>query len=91
MKNGRQIVKEQEIYDTILSYQRVLENQANDAVCEHMETHFEGVYMKDVRKAHALWQKHNLGDLDRGDDILWGGPAATIGENILTDIIDPLS
>lgn len=68
---------EQEIYDAILSYQRAVGSQANDAVYQYMKTRFAGVHMQDVRKAYAL------GDFDRGDDILWGGPAATVGKNIL--------
>jgi len=83
-KSGGQLITEQEVYNTILSHQRVIGNQANDAVYEYMKTRFEGVHMRDVRKAYALWQQHKLGNLDGGDDILWGGPAATIGKNILT-------
>ncbi len=82
---------EQKIYDAILSHQRVIENQAGDAVYEYMKTRFEGVHIKDVRKAHALWQQHNLGDSDTSDDILWGGQVATIGETIFTNISDPQS
>jgi hypothetical protein len=91
MKNGGQLVTEQKIYDAILSHQRVIENQAGDAVYEYMKTRFEGVHIKDVRKAHALWQQHNLGDSDTSDDILWGGQVATIGETIFTNISDPQS
>lgn len=87
MKNGGRIVTEEELYDVILSHQRVIENQANDALYDYMKTRFEGVHMKDVRKAYALWQKHNLGSADRGDDTLWGGPAATIGEKVPTKFL----
>lgn len=91
MKNGGQIVTEQNIYDAILSHQRVTENQANDAVYEYMKTRFDGVHMKDVRKAYGLWQQHNLGDLDTGDNILWGGPVATVGETMVSNISDTAS
>lgn len=88
-KNGGQIVTEPEIYDAILSHQRVIASLANDAVYEYMKTRFEGVHSRDVRKAHALWQQHNLANLDRGDDVLWGGPAATLGRKILSNTSDP--
>lgn len=88
MLNGGQIVKEEEIYDVILSHQRAINYKANDAVYNYMKTRFEGVSCKDVRQAYALWKQYKLWNLDKGDDISWGVPAATIGENnVRTSVI----
>lgn len=82
LNNGGPIVIEREIHDTILSYQRAMAVHTRDAVFHCMKTRVAGVQQVDVRKAHELWGKYNLGALAKDDDSSWNGkPAATIGEH----------
>ena len=68
------IIKEDEIYDKILSYQRVVKRggpKRIDAVWDFMKPYAEGVDMSDTRKANEIWEKYNLGTIPATDDRLW--------------------
>lgn len=84
LKNGGLLVTENEIYDVILSYQRVVKN-TSEALWDRISDDVEGVQRRDVERAHQLWKAHKLGELDLTDDALWGRPRAVISKLVYRD------
>ncbi|KAL8791643.1 MAG: hypothetical protein Q9195_005726 [Heterodermia aff. obscurata] len=84
------IVIEDDIYDLMLSYQRVLPLASRSTLFHTISRSFEGIQWRDANKASQLWKKHDLVSLDMADDSLWGGERrAVIPEELTITPEDP--
>lgn len=78
-KNGLPLVLEDEIYDIILSHQRLDKQGTRKSWYEEIKAVAEGIHYCDVGRAKVLWYEYKLADLDENDDDLWGRPPAPNG------------
>ena len=69
----RSLVSEDCIYDTILSFQRVMDKDCHDTIHDCINARFQGVLTEDVRVANTLWRLFKLWDVDATNDALWNG------------------
>ena len=73
IQDGKPLVLESELFDTILRYMRRIDRHSRDYLFEQIGAHVHGVQLKDVLHAIRVWQDMGLGNLKVDDDTLWGG------------------
>ena len=72
-QDGKPLIPESELFDTMLRYMRRTDRHSRDYLFEQIGAHVHGVQLKDVLRAIRVWQDEGLGNLKADDDALWGG------------------
>ena len=70
-KDGRPLVKKDQIWDTVISEMRQLEYHGQKAVWTTVKTKFDGILEDDIRMICKGWYKHGLAQLDCDNESHW--------------------
>ena len=84
-KDGRPLVKKDQIWDTVISEMRQLGYHGQKVVWTTVKAKFDGIFQDDICRICQLWYNHGLAQLDRQNDSQWSlfrenvQPAASSG------------
>ena len=70
-KDGRPLIIENLIWDTVISEMRQLDTHGQRLVWTTVKAKFDGILEDDVRTICQVWYKHGLSQLNRRNELQW--------------------